>query len=136
MDKISRRSKGVGYVEFYHEDSVPKAIAMTGQKLLGIPIIIHTSDAERNRVGESAVSSILCAPPPPEPTHKIFVGCLHQKVTENDLKKLFDKFGEIEEVKLHIDSTTGRSKGFGFIEYDLINTDSETLMTPLKRSKE
>src|SRR3954453_21194355 len=27
----------VGYVEFYDEESVPKALALTGQKLLGIP---------------------------------------------------------------------------------------------------
>jgi hypothetical protein len=32
---------------------------MSGQKLLGIPILIHSSESEKNRVGEAAVTSIL-----------------------------------------------------------------------------
>jgi RNA-binding protein 39 len=39
----------VGYVEFYDEESVPKALALTGQKLLGIPVIVQLTEAEKNR---------------------------------------------------------------------------------------
>lgn len=49
IDKRSQRSKGVAYVEFYLEESVPKAIGMTGQKLMGIPIIVSASEAEKNQ---------------------------------------------------------------------------------------
>jgi RNA recognition motif-containing protein len=42
------RSKGVAYVEFYSDESVPKAIGMTGHKLLGIPIICSASEAYKN----------------------------------------------------------------------------------------
>ena len=37
----------VGYVEFREEDSVQKAIQLTGQKLLGTPIIAQLTDEER-----------------------------------------------------------------------------------------
>lgn len=48
IDKRTQRSKGVAYVEFYLEESVPKAIGMTGQKLMGIPIIVSASESEKN----------------------------------------------------------------------------------------
>ena len=54
MDKVTGRSKGVAYVEFYDEASVAKAIALSGEKLLGIPIIIELSEAEKNRLAEQA----------------------------------------------------------------------------------
>ena len=54
FDKISKRSKGVGYVEFEDEKSVPKAIGMTGRKLCGIPIVVQPSEAEKNKLAEEA----------------------------------------------------------------------------------
>lgn len=53
-DKMSKRSKGVAYVEFRQEASVPVAVSMTGQKLLGIPIIIEITETEKNRLAEEA----------------------------------------------------------------------------------
>lgn len=47
---------------------------------------------------------------------KIYVGNLHFRVDEDTLKEFFAKIGEIQSVKIITDVTTGRSKGFGFIE--------------------
>jgi len=47
---------------------------------------------------------------------KIYVGNIAFTATEADLRALFEKFGQVESVKLIIDSGTGRSKGFGFID--------------------
>lgn len=46
----------------------------------------------------------------------IFVGSLPFKVEENELKEVFEEFGEVTTVKIITDRETGRSKGFGFIE--------------------
>ena len=59
MDKMSRRSKGVAYVEFYNEESVPKAIGMTGQKLFGIPIIVSASESDKNVEAEQKAAAEL-----------------------------------------------------------------------------
>ncbi|POW09144.1 hypothetical protein PSTT_07055, partial [Puccinia striiformis] len=48
-DRISRRSKGVGYVEFRELDSVQKALSLTGTKLLGLPVMVQYTEAEKNR---------------------------------------------------------------------------------------
>lgn len=42
-DRNSRRSKGIAYVEFVQVNSVPLAIGLTGQRLLGVPIIVQAS---------------------------------------------------------------------------------------------
>ena len=45
----------------------------------------------------------------------IYVGNLSYDATEEDLKKVFEEFGEIESVKIITDRYSGRSKGFGFV---------------------
>ncbi|KAG5247957.1 RNA-binding protein [Salix suchowensis] len=58
MDRNSRRSKGVGYIEFYDAMSVPMAIALSGQLLLGQPVMVKPSEAEKNLVqSTTAVTS-------------------------------------------------------------------------------
>ena len=46
-DRNSRRSKGIAYVEFCEIQSVPLAIGLTGQRLLGVPIIVQASQVGR-----------------------------------------------------------------------------------------
>jgi RNA recognition motif-containing protein len=46
----------------------------------------------------------------------IYVGNLSYEVTEEELKKAFEGFGQVESVKIIIDNYSGRSKGFGFVE--------------------
>ena len=46
----------------------------------------------------------------------IFVGSLPFKLSEDELREQFEKFGEVASVKIINDKFTGRSKGFGFVE--------------------
>jgi RNA recognition motif-containing protein len=46
----------------------------------------------------------------------IYVGNLSPEVTENDLRELFIKYGDLKSVSLVIDRGTGKSRGFAFIE--------------------
>lgn len=104
----------VGYVEFKQEESVPLAIQLTGQKLLGIPIIAQLTEAEKNRQARNpeAVSgnhnSI--------PFHRLYVGNIHFSITEQDLQNVFEPFGELEFVQLQKEEQ-GRSRGYGFVQY-------------------
>ena len=47
---------------------------------------------------------------------KIYVGSLSYKVTEEDLKKEFEGFGQVESVNIIKDRYSGESRGFGFVE--------------------
>lgn len=47
---------------------------------------------------------------------KIFVGNLSWKTSEEQLKAHFEVYGQVLSAKIVTDKTTGRSKGFGFVE--------------------
>ncbi len=46
----------------------------------------------------------------------IFVGALSRTVGENDLREIFENFGEVSSVRVVTDKYTGESKGFAFVE--------------------
>ena len=46
----------------------------------------------------------------------IYVGNLNYNLSEDELKEVFEKFGEVSSSKIISDKYSGRSKGFGFIE--------------------
>lgn len=50
-------------------------------------------------------------------TSKIFVGNLPFSVDNDRLKDEFTKFGEVLSAKVIMDRHSGRSKGFGFVEF-------------------
>jgi len=46
----------------------------------------------------------------------IYVGNLNYKVRDEDLKEIFEEYGEVTSAKVLQDKQTGKSKGFGFVE--------------------
>ncbi len=46
---------------------------------------------------------------------KLYVGNLSFDTTENDLQDLFEKHGQVTEVKLVTDRMTAKSRGFAFV---------------------
>ena len=131
-DRVSGRSKGsefsllscylmlmissVGYVEFKQEESVQAAIQLTGQKLLGIPIIAQLTEAEKNRQARNPEAS--SNNPNQIPFHRLYVGNIHFSITESDLQNVFEPFGELDFVQLQKEEQ-GRSRGYGFVQYVL-----------------
>jgi RNA recognition motif-containing protein len=48
---------------------------------------------------------------------KLYVGNLSYEVSEEDLRQAFEPFGQIESAAIIKDKVSGRSKGFGFVEF-------------------
>jgi RNA recognition motif-containing protein len=48
---------------------------------------------------------------------KLYVGNLPFNATEADVRDLFETHGAIESVNVITDRDTGRSRGFGFVEF-------------------
>jgi RNA recognition motif-containing protein len=49
---------------------------------------------------------------------KLFVGGLPWATTSDDLKQLFASAGTVSSATIITDKMTGRSRGFGFVEFD------------------
>lgn len=85
-DSRTGRSKGIAYVEFWEEESVPLGLALSGQKLLGeseglillfdvvqlltsrcsgAPLVIQRTCAERNRAANATIGTSLGFGPAP-----------------------------------------------------------------------
>jgi RNA-binding protein 39 len=92
---------------------VPKAIQLTGQRLLGIPIIAQLTEAEKNR--QARVNSAEPNNANQVPFHRLYVGNIHFSITEADLTNVFEPFGELEFVQLQKEEG-GRSRGYGFVQ--------------------
>jgi cold-inducible RNA-binding protein len=46
----------------------------------------------------------------------IFVGNLDFNTAEEELRKLFEAYGQVDRITILTDRDTGRSRGFGFVE--------------------
>ncbi|GMN38210.1 hypothetical protein TIFTF001_007445 [Ficus carica] len=108
MDRNSRRSKGVGYIEFYDVMSVPMAIALSGQPLLGQPVMVKPSEAEKNLVQSTAAVASGAG------------GLIGPYSGGARRLYVFGAFGPVELVQLPVDET-GQCKGFGFVQFSRLD---------------
>lgn len=63
----------------------------------------------------------------------IFVGNLPFSATEDQLREMFERFGEVQSIKLITDRETGRPRGFGFVEME--NTGADAAIKELNKSE-
>lgn len=93
-DNKTRRSKGIAYIEFQDTESVPLAMGLNNQKLLGVPIIIQPSQAEKNRMSNPTTLVTKGNTGP----MRLYVGSLHFNITEDMLRGIFEPFGKVSMV--------------------------------------
>ena len=64
----------------------------------------------------------------------IFVGNLSFNTGEEELRQIFEGYGQVDRVSIMTDRDTGRSRGFGFVEMTN-NEDGEKAITALNGSQ-
>ena len=55
---------------------------------------------------------------------KIYVGNLPFSASDDEIRELFGKHGDVQSVSLITDRETGRLRGFGFVEMDETGADA------------
>mmetsp|Transcript_73717 Transcript_73717/g.159416 ORF Transcript_73717/g.159416 Transcript_73717/m.159416 type:complete len:440 (-) Transcript_73717:74-1393(-) len=118
-DARTGRSKGLAYIEFYLQEATLKALALSGQPIKGQAVRVQPSQAEKNRAAQAAKAAVSFAPARETPL-RLYVGGLTDSlanISEEELKKLFSPFGEIEFIDLHRDPYTNKCKGFAFVQF-------------------
>lgn len=123
-DRLTRRSKGFGYVEFADLESVPKALLCNGEKFFGFPILVKSAEAEKNyqAQAEQATSTTI------ENAKRIYFGNLHAGVTEDDLRPLVELCGKVERITVARDPS-GASKGHAYVHFQMAEAANKALQT-------
>ena len=107
-DPATKRSRGFGFISYSDSTMVDKAQSSRPHVIDG-----KTVDSKRAlprpEVGKPETSSTV---------KKIFVGGLKDSHDEQALTDHFSQFGNVVGVKILTDKTTGRKRGFAFIEFD------------------
>src|SRR4051812_24725747 len=91
-------------------------MGLNGQKLLGAPLIIQMTCAERNRIANASVSSTIgLGMTSTTGPVKLCVSNLHVNITDDMLCAIFDPFGKVE--RCEIAKEGGTSKGYGYVTF-------------------
>ncbi|KAJ2043367.1 DAZ-associated protein 1 [Coemansia sp. S16] len=138
-DPMSSRPRGFGFVTFDSMDGVNAVLQKPSHNLDGKAIDPkhavprdgqptqrrNYNNANQNMGGYGGGSSSTGAggesnsdPVQSMKGEKIFVGGLPPSITEADLNSSFSEFGAIVEAKLMLDRETGRSRNFGFLQFE------------------
>lgn len=64
----------------------------------------------------------------------LYVGNLNFRLSEDELRQIFEEYGEVTSVKIITDKYSGRSKGFGFVDM-VERDDAATAMENLNGSE-
>ena len=64
--------------------------------MLGVPIVVQPSQAEKNRVGNYSDPMIR----PEKGPMKLYVGNLHSNISDDMLRGIFEPFGRIQSIQL------------------------------------
>lgn len=63
------------------------------------------------------------------PDTRIYVGNINFELTEEDLRKTFEPFGEISNIVMSHDAVTGKHRGFCFIDFTTVEDTHKALQT-------
>lgn len=129
MDKATGRSRGFGFVNFKDEHTM-NVVLSTDHTVDGTPITC-TEYKKGSSKGPSAGARHSQAAPVPQansnPEMKVFVGGLAQETSKEILDMYFLQYGPADSY-IMTDKATGRSRGFGFVNF----RDEETLWKVLE----
>jgi nucleolin len=109
----SGRPRGIAFVEFESDEAANKACEKDGMDLQGRQLKINIANARGGAGGGGAPRGAR-----PDGCKTVFVGNLSWNADEPSLQQAFEKCGPVTSVRIITDRDTGRSRGFGYVEFE------------------
>uniref|UniRef100_A0A8C1SB52 Poly-U binding splicing factor b n=1 Tax=Cyprinus carpio TaxID=7962 RepID=A0A8C1SB52_CYPCA len=113
-DSVTMKHKGFAFVEYEVPEAAQLALEQMNSVMLGgrnikvgRPSNIGQAQPIIDQLAEEARAY-----------NRIYVACIHPDLSDDDIKSVFEAFGKIKSCMLAREPTTGKHKGFGFIEYE------------------
>ncbi|XP_018534588.1 poly(U)-binding-splicing factor PUF60a isoform X1 [Lates calcarifer] len=113
-DSVTMKHKGFAFVEYEMPEAAQLALEQMNSVVLGgrnikvgRPSNIGQAQPIIDQLAEEARAF-----------NRIYVASVHPDLSDDDIKSVFEAFGKIKSCMLTREPTTGRHKGYGFIEYE------------------
>ena len=119
-DPITQKHKGFAFVEY----EVPEAAQLALEQMNGVIISGRNIKVGRPSNMPQAQQVIEEITIEAKNYNRIYIASIHQDLTQDDIKSVFEAFGTIMSCELAVTSVPGRHKGYCFIEYG--NTQAAT----------
>ncbi|CAG9768754.1 unnamed protein product [Ceutorhynchus assimilis] len=125
-DPVTQKHKGFAFVEYEIPEAAQLALEqMNGVMIGGRNIKVNVVGRPSNMPQAQAVIDEIQEEA--KQYNRIYVASIHQDLTEEDIKSVFEAFGPIVYCKLAQGSTGNKHKGYGFIEYETAQAANEAI---------
>lgn len=108
------KNRGFAYVDFFTEDHMNGAIALSESELNTRKVLIKNANSYEGRPEKSTATANASKNPP---SRILFVGNLSFETTETMLREHFNHCGEIIKIRMATFEDSGKCKGFAFIDF-------------------
>lgn len=116
IDRATERSRGFGYVTFASEEAFENALQLQNKEIGGSIVNV---DVPAKRIPRQNASRTFNETRNP-PSTGLYIGNLNWDTSIADIEEAFSSFSGVSNVRLITDRDSGRSKGFGYIEFESI----------------
>ncbi|XP_044075528.1 poly(U)-binding-splicing factor PUF60a [Siniperca chuatsi] len=122
-DSVTMKHKGFAFVEYEMPEAAQLALEQMNSVVLGgrnikvgRPSNIGQAQPIIDQLAEEARAF-----------NRIYVASVHPDLSDDDIKSVFEAFGKIKSCMLAREPTTGRHKGYGFIEYEKAQSSQDAV---------
>merc|ERR1719273_1549677 len=122
-DSMTGKHKGFAFVEFEQ----PEAAQLALEQMNGILVCSRNIKVGRPSQMPQAQACIDEIQKEARQHNRIYISSIHRDLTEEDIRSVFSAFGNIEFCDLASAGVPGRHKGYGYIEYDTLQSTTEAI---------
>jgi len=122
-DSMTGKHKGFAFVEFEQ----PEAAQLALEQMNGILVCSRNIKVGRPSQMPQAQACIDEIQKEARQHNRIYISSIHKDLSDEDIRSVFSAFGNIKGCDLANAGVPGRHKGYGYIEYDALQSAQEAI---------